>query len=106
MNGGRFAVSATWKDFDGKRGKAKAASKLGDSGTFFFFAKENWEMVVKVLDGCEANNRYWVFAAATTNLEHTLRVRDTVSGKVKSYRNRLGHTPDIVTDSAAFASCP
>ena len=34
-------------------------------------------MLIKVLDGCTVNNRFWVFAAATTNFEYRLRVTDS-----------------------------
>lgn len=32
----------------------------------WFFSSTKWELLVNVLNGCSANNRYWVFAAATT----------------------------------------
>jgi hypothetical protein len=103
LTGNRFAVTGTWRDSRGQTGAAKVARKLGESGTFFFFAKENWEILVKVLDACDVNGRYWVFTAATTNLEYTLKVRDLKTGRVESYSNRLGQTAATVVDSQAFA---
>jgi hypothetical protein len=63
-------------------------------------------MLIKVLDGCNINNRYWVFAAATTNVEYTLRVTDTETGASKQYRNPLGQASPAITDTSAFATCP
>lgn len=77
-----------------------------DSGLFYFFDPDNWEMLVKVLDGCAINNRYWVFAAATMDVEYRMRVTDQQTGLVKEYSNPLGQPAVAVADSNAFASCP
>jgi hypothetical protein len=76
-----------------------------DSGIFWFFDPENWEMLVKVLDGCALNGHYWIFAAATTNVEYTLRVTDALTGRSKSYFNPLGNAAAAITDAGAFATC-
>ena len=62
-------------------------------------------MLVKVLDGCGFNDRFWVFAAATTDVAYTLRVRDTDNGQVQEYTNPLGVASAAVTDTDAFATC-
>ena len=72
----------------------------------WFFAADNWEMLIKVLDGCGLNQNYWVFAAATTNVEYTLTVTDTMTGQEVSYFNPLGQAASAITDTAAFATCP
>ena len=77
-----------------------------DSGLFWFFDAANWEMLVKILDGCAVNDHYWVFAAATTNVETTLRVTDTETHRVQSYFNPLGVSSSAITDATAFATCP
>src|SRR4029079_12297994 len=51
LNGGRFAVEARWKDFQGHTGAGTAAGLTGDTGYFWFFAPTNVEVVLKVLDG-------------------------------------------------------
>ncbi len=50
-----------------------------DSAIFYFFQPANFELLVKIVDGCGSNNRFWVFYAATTNVEFTLRVSRTPS---------------------------
>ena len=62
-------------------------------GTFHFFDlsdQANFELCVKVLDGTQINDRFWVFAAATTDVEYTLRVVDTES----SLRHITNPNPD------------
>ena len=59
-----------------------------------------------MIDGCGFNNRYWVFAAGTTNVAYTLTVTDTKTGRVVRYENPLGQRSPAVTDINAFATCP
>jgi hypothetical protein len=62
-------------------------------------------MLVKVLDGCGVNQRFWVFYAATTNVEFTLTVIDRPSGKVRVYFNPLGQPAAPIQDVNGFATC-
>jgi hypothetical protein len=107
LGGGRFALEIAWRDFDGGEGSGHAV-EVGsdDSGLFWFFDRDNWEMLVKVLDGCTVNDHYWVFAAATTNVEYTLSVTDLHAGQQRQYVNALGASAPAITDAAAFATCP
>jgi len=103
---GRFQVSLSWKDFLGNTGDAEVLPVGSqDSGLFWFFQPNNWEALVKVLDGCAINNRFWVFAAATTNVEYTLRVSDSVTGQTREYHNPLGVKSPAITDVQAFSTC-
>ena len=107
LNRKRFAVETDWRDFNGQAGPGRAAAPgSDDSGLVYFFNPDNWEILVKVLDGCSVNGHFWVFAAATTNVEYTLRVTDTLTGDVRTYVNPLGTSSDAVTDTTAFANCP
>ena len=73
---------------------------------FYFFNPDNWEMLVKVLDGCAINDHFWVFHAATTNVEYTLTVTDTVVGTTEVYGNGLGTPAPTILVTEAFATCP
>ena len=107
LNDGRFEVSATWEDFDGDRGVARVADAgTPDSGILWFFNEDNWEVLLKVLNGCPENDHYWVFSSATTNVAYVLRVVDTHTGKVVTYENPLGRPAPANTDTRAFATCP
>jgi hypothetical protein len=103
----RFQVRYHWRAFDGARGAGTTVpGSSADSGLFYFFDQDNWEALVKVLDGCGINQRYWSFAAATTNVEYTLTVTDTESQVVKAYFNPMGAPAPAITDTDAFATCP
>jgi hypothetical protein len=73
---------------------------------FWFFQPDNPELLVKVLNGCGVNQRFWVFYAATTNVELTMTVRDTNAGVTKTYFNPLNNPAPPVLDTSAFATCP
>lgn len=105
LNQSRFKVEVSWRDFQNQtgRGSKVTGGVAGDSALLWFFDAANWEILVKVLNGCALNGRYWVFAAATTNVEYTLRVTDTQTGGVREYRNALGRSAPAVTDTLAFA---
>ena len=52
-----------------------------DSGLFRFFDADNWEMLVKVLDGCTINGHHWVYGASTTDLGYSIVVTDTTTAR-------------------------
>ncbi len=106
--GNRFQVTVTWSTavLSGM-GNAVTIPSAPDSGLFYFFNPGNIEMLVKVLNACGPPfNRYWVFFAATTNVQLTLTVTDTQTGKVRVYFNPLNQAAAPVQDTDAFATCP
>lgn len=105
---GRFQVRAQWTDFQGNSGLGSVPPGISSnsSGLFWFFGSNNWELLIKVLNGCGVNGHYWVFGAAATNVEHTIQVTDTQTGEVKTYTNPLGTTSPAITDTEAFGACP
>jgi hypothetical protein len=106
LRGERFRIQVFWRLPDGTTGNGRVTNcGTTDSGIFWFFNAENWELMVKALDACGYNQRYWVFAAATTNVEFTLRVRDTSTGEVMMYFNPQGRPADALTDTNAFSGC-
>jgi len=76
------------------------------SGLFWFFSPDNWEVMVKSIDGCGLNSRYWLFSAATTNVYYRMTVYDIRAGAQKIYFNYPGPPAPAVTDTGAFATCP
>lgn len=106
---GRFQAEVSWRDATGASGPGQAV-EIGkrDSGLFYFFDSENIEMLVKVLDACglPGFESYWVFYAATTSVEFTLTITDTLTDEVREYTNPLGRAAEPVQDTAAFATCP
>ena len=103
LQSSRFEVRVDWWTEDGKRGQGKVADAgSNDSGLFWFFNQENWEMLVKVLDGCAVNDSVWVFGASTTNVGFSMTVTDTVTDEKREYRNEPGAPANAITDSMAF----
>jgi hypothetical protein len=107
LGSGRYAVTVDWRLSDGSGGTGKVVpGAAADSGLFWFFAATNWELMVKVLDGCSVNSRKWAFSAATTNVGYTLAVTDMTRGETKRYINPLNVSASAVTDTDAFPFCP
>jgi photosystem II stability/assembly factor-like uncharacterized protein len=102
----RFEMTVEWKTADGATGQArKVETGSQESGLFYFFDANNWELLVKVLDGCGINQRFWVFTAGTTDVEYLLKVEDRWTGKIRTYWNAPGKAAEATTDIDAFASC-
>ena len=104
----RFKVEVFWRTRDGESGLGQAVT-IGrrDSGLFYFFNENNIELLVKVLDACALQfESYFVFFAATTNVEFTLTVIDTEADVLKQYFNPLGMAADPIQDTRAFETCP
>ncbi|MEO8505622.1 MAG: LamG domain-containing protein [Acidobacteriota bacterium] len=104
----RFSVSATFRV--GAPGTAESQAHVAvansGSGIFWFFASDTWEVLVKSLNGCALNSRYWIFSAATTNVFYRMNVFDIRAGVNKIYFNYPGPPAPAVTDTDAFATCP
>lgn len=106
LNDHRFEARINWKDYNDLMGVGRVEPlDSDDSGLYWFFDRDNLEMLVKVLDGCGINDRFWVFAAATTDVEYTLTVTDTTTGEIVEYTNPLGTPSPAITDTDAFATC-
>lgn len=105
LNGGRFQVEAQWTA-NGTSGPGHGVSLTSDTGYFWFFDGSNVEVVVKVLNACSYNQRYWFFAGGLTNVRVHLTVMDTQTGAVRTYDNPQRTPFRPVQDSSAFATCP
>ncbi|MGH9399997.1 MAG: LamG domain-containing protein [Thermoanaerobaculia bacterium] len=103
----RFSLIASWRAPDGSTGVGRVVpGASSNSGLFWFFSSDNWELLVKELNGCALNSRRWVFSAATTNVQYRLTVLDQTRGAQKIYFNYQGLNAPAVTDTSAFATCP
>lgn len=104
LRDGAYAVTATWTDFLGATGDARVATaRTAESGLLTFFSDANWELQVKILDGCPINGHRWVFAAGTTNVGFTLRVEEMATGVAADYENPVGAATQPIFDIDAFA---
>ncbi|MEM8933899.1 MAG: hypothetical protein AAGE94_22095, partial [Acidobacteriota bacterium] len=62
-------------------------------------------LMIKVLDACGLNQRFWVLAAATTDRAYSVRVLDRATGEERSYHNPPGRRSPAILDTDAFDSC-
>jgi CSLREA domain-containing protein len=103
--GDRFRVTARWTTKDGS-GAAHALPLTRDTGAFWFFNSANLEIVLKVLDGCAVNDRFWVFVSGLTDVDVDILVKDTLTGQTWTYRNPAGAAFQPRLDTNAFNTCP
>jgi hypothetical protein len=87
--GNRFQVDVTWIDqhSGGLQGVGTAIPSTDQTGYFWFFSIDNTELVVKMVDGRPLNNHFWVFRGGLSDVDYTIRVTDTATGAVQTYRN-------------------
>ena len=106
LSNSRFQVSITWATSNGQSGVGQAVFLTPDTGYFWFFASSNVEVIVKVLNGCPLNHRFWVFAGGLTNVHTVLTVRDMQTGSFKTYNNPQRTPFQPIQDTNAFSNCP
>jgi hypothetical protein len=108
LAGDRFRVWGAWAvPTQDREGYMHSVPITPDSGLFWFFAPNNLEVFVKVLNACtDPYNHYWVFASGLTNVQAALNVEDTVRGGVQTYYNPQGTAFPPIQDTSAFATCP
>jgi hypothetical protein len=105
---GRFAIAVQFETAQGGghagSGEVIDLQGLGVArgGLFWFFAADDPELLVKVLDACALNDSFWIFYAAGTNVGFTLTVTDTQTGKMRTYRNSDGTSAPPVQDTSAL----
>jgi plastocyanin len=106
--GGRFRATVSFASAaQSGQGTAVPLVTNPSSGLFYFFDSSNIEMLIKVLNACAPPfNDYWVFFAATTNVQFNVTVLDTQTSKMRVYSNPLNQAALPVQDTSAFLTCP
>ena len=99
---GGYRVRMCYITVEGQTGQARAGVwASSQSGILWFFSRENAEVLVKVLDGCEYNGHRWVFVAPVTDLGFELRVTGP-DGDTWTHTNEAGTTAPTRSDTSAF----
>lgn len=101
LNGGRFRVEVSYVS-PSASGNGTGVSLTTDTGYFWFFSSANVEVMVKVVDGRGVNGKFWVFAAGLTNVDTLIRITDTQTGAVRTYRNPPNTAFQPIQDTSAF----
>lgn len=107
----RFRVEVDWQQPSGLTGTGFAAPRSNDTGLFYFLNNDNSEMTIRVLNACNTDNHYWIFASGLTDVQFTLTVTDTQRPQSpgtnpRTYTNPQGQQFAPVQDTQAFATCP
>jgi len=98
----RYIVAINWNTATDTGKATPVRTGSSDTGMFWFFNDRNWEVMVKVLNGCPINNHYWVFIGALTNQGYTVSVGDSQTLQVNAYSNPRGTRAAAVADTTAF----
>lgn len=114
----RFQLTLDWQTANGGgMGGAAVATPLAPlgfpRGGMFSFVPGNPEFLIKIINGCTVNGRFWVFGAPTTTVSFELRVVDTAArdagAAAEDYlvvvTNTDGHTAESFANTDAFATC-
>lgn len=108
--GGRFEVEVLRRDGAGVVDRARPVFVPDQPGgmwqsslLFSFFSDDNWELMLKVLDGCAINNHHWIFAAAASDVEYEITIHDRLLDATRTYRHEAGEPTPAITDIGAFA---
>lgn len=103
----RFRVEASWSTRAGGRRAVRDRQISDSTGLLRPFSGSRVKMLVKMLDACRVRGLagFWVFAAATADLEVVLSVTDTVTGRRRDYLAHGGAPGLAVVDVTTFNDC-
>lgn len=104
--GNRFEVTAKFSAPGGAGGNAHMVKLTDDSAYMWFFSADNVEAVMKVLNGCALNSRYWFFAGGLTNVDVVITVTDSNTNSITQYHNDQGTAFQPIQDTSALQVCP
>ena len=108
LKDGRFEAAIEWRAFDDeaeREAKRVILPESPGSGLFSLSPRGETQFLLNVLDGCAINNHYWLYFAAVTDVEFTVKVRDTQTGRTWVHLNPGGNVAAPVRDVDAFATC-
>ena len=110
LGGGRFEAAVEWspalvRASGGREAKRMALPEAPGSGIFTSPSRETPEVLLTVLDRCAETGHYGLDLAALTDLEVTVRVRDTQTGRTRVYYHPAGGAPATVREAEAFEGC-
>jgi len=106
LNDGRFEATVEWHGSAAERNREAKRVMVPETPGSGLFSHDDLQLLLNVHDGCAVNDRYWLDLAAIADVELTVKVRDTQTGRTWVYFNPAGRTPAPMRDLNAFATCP
>lgn len=85
LGDGRFTLRTKYRDPLTGQGDAKPNRISRDTGYLTFFDDANVEVVVKILNACDAFGELWIYATGLTDVETSIQVRDNWAAKTVPY---------------------
>ena len=110
---GRFV--ATVQAVDPRTGRQEGGTAVTQSGRYGYFSLPGFtgdpsfpEIVVKMADATSFGQGFWVFHSGLTDLQYTLSIVDTVTGRQKSYQNDRSDPQSLCggSDTETFTNEP
>jgi hypothetical protein len=104
---GRFSATLSWTDATARPplSAQPVVSPVGNSGAFWALRPEDWEVTLRLVDGCDRNGFFWVLASGYSRLGTELEITDTWTGTKKTYRKEVGRLFKPIQDRQAFDTC-
>lgn len=90
LNASRFSVDLSWRDAAGNTGAGRPMPLSGDTGYFSLSSQPIADVIVRIMDARRVNGHFWVYLSGQTDLEYTVTVTDTRTGRSKTYFNPRG----------------
>lgn len=112
--GGRFAATLRWADGgaaglrDALVATPRTSGAASSAGLFYFYGSDpsNWELLVKMVDGCRTNGASWVLVSGSTGFQWQLTITDVATGATRVYAHPLDGKASGIADFDAFTKCP
>ncbi len=99
--GQRFKVEVSTPKPNGQPAAAPLLPLTANVGYTWLQTNKVPDLLIKIVDGRAINNAFWVFYGSLTDAAYTLKVTDTVTGRVKTYTNLRGSFVSAA-DTSAF----
>lgn len=99
LDGGRFEATVEWQHPSGRMMLPEAPR----SGLFSSSRSSDPQLLLNMLDGCDVNGHHWLYFATVADVELTVKVRDTRTGRTWVWFNPAGSVPAPVRDVEAFS---
>ncbi len=111
--GGRFL--ATVQAVDPRTGRLEVGTALSQTDRWGYFSLPGFtgdaafpEILVKMADATSLGGGFWLFHTGLTDLQYTLSILDTVTGRQKSYQNDRSDPQSLCggADTTTFKDVP
>jgi hypothetical protein len=98
----RFSVDVFYSLPAGPRRQATVMTRSDDRLSFFYEDPRQLELLVQVIDQCQAQNRYWVFIGGPTPLRSEIVISDQATGARRNYLNPMNQDARELRDTEGF----